>query len=130
MLRSRTTQSTLIGCLAALASFCALNALAGDNYSIVAQSTRSSAATGRRPLAERITAANLPIIAQSTGAVTAARTDEPLPQENIAVAPVRVEEMDAAVTPPAPSSTASRLQATAKAWWRAATGSRSDTVTR
>ena len=62
MFRSRMAEAALIGCLAALASFCALSARAGETYSIVAQSSRSSATTGRRPLAERISAANLPII--------------------------------------------------------------------
>ncbi len=52
----------LIGVLAALASFCGLKAFGGQPYSIVAQSTKETAATGRRPLAQRITAANLPVV--------------------------------------------------------------------
>ena len=77
MFRSRLAEASLIGCLTALASFCAFNARGGETYSIVAQSTRSSAATGRRPLAERITAANLPIITQTAAAPAA--TSQPGP---------------------------------------------------
>ena len=82
MFHSRLAEATLIGCLTALASFCALNARAGETYSIVAQSNRSSAATGRRPLSERIAAANLPIIAATAatppqGIVHPSRQDTP-----------------------------------------------------
>jgi hypothetical protein len=118
MYRSRLAEATLIGCLTALASFCALNARAGETYSVVAQSDRSSAGTGRRPLAERIAAANLPIIAP-TAAVPAAtvptataprrpaqreataRAQETATPENMAVAAVRVDQQDdVAPTPP------------------------------
>jgi hypothetical protein len=68
MIRSRMAQAVLIGCLAALAGFCALQAGAEETYSIVAQSTPASAGTGRRPVAERIAAANLPIITRSDAA--------------------------------------------------------------
>jgi len=115
MSRSRLAEATLIGCLAALASFCALNARAEETYSIVAQSTRSSAATGCRPLSERIAAANLPLITQSTAtaaAVPRETTPEKAPTpvkvapetENMAVAAVRVDhETDASAVPPPPS---------------------------
>ena len=116
MFHSRLAEATLIGCLTALASFCALNARAGETYSIVAQSTRSSAATGRRPLSERIAAANLPIITQTTATAeraparenAAARAEAPATSENMAVAAVRVDQdieqetkaPQPAVTPP------------------------------
>ena len=132
MFRSRTMQASLIGCLAALASFCALNARGADNYSIVAQSSRSSAATGRRPLAERIAAANLPIIVQGAQASPVARNSEQPAQENVAVAAVPVDALvdsAAEATSSKPQDVMSRVQDTAKAFWRTATGSRS-TVTR
>ncbi len=108
MFHSRLAEATLIGCLTALASFCALSARAGETYSIVAQSNRSSAATGRRPLSERIAAANLPIITQTAAAPphgtihqdTAARADT-MNTENMAVAAVRVDqEVEVAPEPP------------------------------
>jgi hypothetical protein len=114
MFRSRLAEATLIGCLTALASFCALNARAEETYAIVAQSNRSSAATGCRPLSERIAAANLPLITQSTAAATAVpreTTPEKAPAsvklapetENMAVAAVRVDhETDASAVPPPP----------------------------
>ena len=112
MFHSRLAEATLIGCLTALASFCALNARAGETYAIVAQSNQFSAATGRRPLSERIAAANLPIITQTAatppqGTVqqksrdTAARVDATAAAENMAVAAVRVDEdVEAAPAPP------------------------------
>ena len=115
MFHSRLAEATLIGCLTALASFCALNARAGETYSIVAQSNRSSAATGRRPLSERIAAANLPIIAATAatppqGIVhpsrqdTPARADATATSENMSVAAVRVdEEVVAGPGPPPPA---------------------------
>lgn len=124
MFRSRLAYATLIGFLAALASFCALESWAAETYAIVAQSTRSSAGTGRRPLAERIAAANLPIITQTAAMApaggpatshvaaprgpSAARTAVPKPvddvqQENMAVAAVRVDRPDdVAPVPPSP----------------------------
>jgi hypothetical protein len=129
MLHTRLAEATLIGCLTALASFCALNARAGENYSIVAQSTRSSAATGRRPLGERIAAANLPIITatdvspDATARLTIPRTtatpraaaipkpagrtngDAAMPAENMAVAAVRVDYPDTPPPPPSPAVT-------------------------
>jgi hypothetical protein len=112
MFHSRLAEATLIGCLTALASFCALNARAGETYSVVAQSNRFSAATGRRPLSERIAAANLPIIAEVTVTPpqatarqirtdTPARADTAAPSENMAVAAVRVDqELVVAPEPP------------------------------
>jgi hypothetical protein len=112
MFHSRLAEATLIGCLTALASFCALSARAGETYSVVAQSNRFSAATGRRPLSERIAAANLPIIAETTATApqatarqirqdTPARPDTAAPSENMAVAAVRVdEELVVAPEPP------------------------------
>ncbi len=129
MLHTRLAEATLIGCLTALASVCALNARAGENYSIVAQSTRSSAATGRRPLGERIAAANLPIITatgaspDATARLTLPRTtatpraaaipkpagrtdgDAAMPAENMAVAAVRVDYPDTPPPPPSPAVT-------------------------
>jgi hypothetical protein len=115
MCRSRLAEATLIGCLTALASFCAFNAQGGETYSIVAQSSRSSAGTGRRPLAERIAAANLPIITQSaaspprraTHQEAAGPTDRPANAENMAVAAVRVDQQEAAAPapPPRPAAT-------------------------
>ncbi len=110
MFHSRLAEATLIGCLTALASFCALNARAGETYSIVAQSNRSSAATGRRPLSERIAAANLPIITQTAatppqGIVhqgTVARGAATVTSENMAVAAVRVDQEVAAAPEPPP----------------------------
>lgn len=61
MVRTRIHEASLIGLLAALATFCALEARGGQPYSIVGQSGPETAATGRRPLAERIKAANRPI---------------------------------------------------------------------
>ena len=113
MFHSRLAEATLIGCLTALASFCALNARAGETYAIVAQSNQFSAATGRRPLSERIAAANLPIITQTAatppqGTIaqkrqdTPARVDTTAASENMAVAAVRVDEdVEVAPAPPA-----------------------------
>lgn len=108
MFHPRLAEAALIGCLTALASFCALNARAGETYSIVAQSNRSSAATGRRPLSERIAAANLPIITQTAAtpprgtlhAEAEPRAEATASMENMAVAAVQVDE--AAETAPEP----------------------------
>lgn len=67
MLRTASMQALLIAVLTALASFCALKASAGQpaaprRYSIVAQSSKATAATGRRPLSQRIAASNLPLL--------------------------------------------------------------------
>lgn len=119
MNRSRLAEATLIGCLTALAIFCAGRAHGGETYSIVAQSNRATAATGRRPLAERISAANLPIIAQSTSSRVPAAiepTEAAHPEahaatartgngENMAVAAVRVDQPEASVPPPRPAAT-------------------------
>jgi len=116
MFHSRLAEATLIGCLTALASFCALNARAGETYSIVAQSNRSSAATGCRPLSERIAAANLPIITHSAamppqGTIvqssegTASRPQPSANNENMAVAAVRVDHEVEAAPAPKPSAT-------------------------
>ncbi len=114
MFHSRLAEATLIGCLTALASFCALNARAGETYSIVAQSNQFSAATGRRPLSERIAAANLPIITQTAATppqgtihqksqdTPATRVDATAASENMAVAAVRVDQdVEVAPAPPA-----------------------------
>ena len=114
MFHSRLAEATLIGCLTALASFCALNARAGETYSVVAQSNRSSAATGRRPLSERIAASNLPIITPTVAATLPdkagpnAPTPEPVtaPDEDMAVPAVRVDHVVEAgpVPPPRPAA--------------------------
>jgi hypothetical protein len=66
MVRTTFNEAFLIGLLTALASFCALKASAEQPaaraYSVVAQSNKSTAATGRRPLGQRIAASNLPIL--------------------------------------------------------------------
>ena len=67
MLRSASMQALLIAVLTALASFCAFKASAGQpaaprRYSIVAQSSKATAATGRRPISQRIAASNLPLL--------------------------------------------------------------------
>jgi hypothetical protein len=119
MFRSRLAEATLIGCLTALASFCAFNAQGSENYSIVAQSSRSSAATGRRPLAERIAASNLPIITRTAASSPAIPPRGPVRQdtggaaegaantENMAVSAVRVDQQEtiAPAPPPRPAAT-------------------------
>lgn len=67
MPRTASIQALLIAVLTALASFCALKASAGQpaaprRYSIVAQSSKATAATGRRPISQRIAASNLPLL--------------------------------------------------------------------
>ena len=134
MFHSRAVQATLVGCLATLASFCALQARGDETYSIVAQSNRFSAATGRRPLAERIAAANLPISVQATDTAPLARTAAPEPPENVAVAAVAIDEKElqaaAAAAAAHPDEKTFSPQAAVRALWKAATGSRSGTVTR
>lgn len=113
MFQPRLAEAALIGCLTALASFCALNARAGETYSIVAQSNRSSAATGRRPLSERIAAANLPIITHTAAtpprgtlhAGAGVRTEATASMENMAVAAVRVDEAAEIAPEPPPRPT-------------------------
>jgi len=61
MSRSITFEAAVVGTLAALASLCALNASATEPYAVVAQSTRETAATGRRPLSARIASGSLPL---------------------------------------------------------------------
>lgn len=61
MVRTRTHEAAVVGVLAALATFCALEARGGQPYSVVGQSTAKTASTGKRPIAERIKAANRPI---------------------------------------------------------------------
>ena len=62
---SRQLEACLIAVLAAGACFSALSAFGEQSYSVVAQSNTASAATGRRPLAERIVAANQPALERS-----------------------------------------------------------------
>jgi len=132
MFHSRLAEATLIGSLTALASFCALNARAGETYSIVAQSDRSSAATGRRPLSERIAAGNLPIITQSAAMPSqetvvqsprkvAARAEPPANAENMAVAAVRVDQEVEAAPAPKPSATPPVLWPFGTKWTATAT---------
>ena len=61
MVRIRSREATIVGLLALFAAPCAVETLAGQPYSVVGQSTAQTAATGRRPIAERIKAANRPI---------------------------------------------------------------------
>lgn len=58
---SRGAEAVVVGVLAALASLCALQASGEEAYSVVAQSTAATAATGRRPLSTRIVSGNLPL---------------------------------------------------------------------
>lgn len=121
MLRSRLTEAAVVGCLAAAASFCALCARAAETYSIVAQSTAASAATGRRPIGERIAAANVPLITRSAEADAGVVADAaapgssrwdapavpaaPYPDENLAVAAVSADRLRAdEPQPPKPES--------------------------
>ena len=134
MFRSRMAEATLVGCLAALAGFCAIQAHGGEAYSVVAQSSRSSAATGQRPLAERIASANLPIIVKTaanvpTGTFAADST------ENMAVAAVPASP----ATSPKASRTAAvpqrpardgRRQTTARSSGKAPSSSSPGSVTR
>jgi hypothetical protein len=122
MLHSRSLEAAVIGSLAALATFCALSARAGDTYSIVAQSSHATAATGRRPLAERIAAANLPIIVQTAATTPEAPAAEedaenrPIPPVALASAAAGDESAhaaSAAADPPrAASAKAARAQPT------------------
>lgn len=121
MLRSRSLEAAVIGCLAALATFCALSARAADTYSVVAQSSRATAATGRRPLAERIAAANLPIVAQSgaTATATAAVAVAAPPNtvedgENRSIPPVAVASAEAAAARADAEPAAAAAEAAAK----------------
>jgi len=61
MVRTRSHEASLVALLAGLAAFCALEAQGGQPYTVVGQSSKETAATGRRPLGERIKAANRPI---------------------------------------------------------------------
>ncbi len=65
MVRIRSFEAPLVGLLAALATFCALEARGDQPYSVVGQSSSATAATNRRPIAERIKAANRPIVLSS-----------------------------------------------------------------
>lgn len=61
MVRTRIHEAAVVGVLSALATFCALEARGGQPSTVVGQSTAKTASTGKRPLAERIKAANRPI---------------------------------------------------------------------
>lgn len=61
MVRIRSREATIVGLLTLFAAPCAVETHAGQPYSVVGQSTAQTAATGRRPIAERIKAANRPI---------------------------------------------------------------------
>lgn len=100
MARSTTFEAAVVGLLAALASLCALHASGAETYSIVAQSTAATAATGRRPLSARIASGRLPLrplssapaaAAPATAADTAASAREAVLQ--------RVKQVLAARTP-------------------------------
>jgi hypothetical protein len=60
MIRSTAFEAAVVGGLAALASFCALHASGEEPYSVVAQSTKATAGTARRPLSSRIASSRLP----------------------------------------------------------------------
>ena len=106
MVRTRSHEAPLVGLLAALAAFCALEACGGQPYSIVGQSNAETAATGRRPLAERIKAANRPIriaaeaeLAPDRGLIPAlSRGVEFAPELEWAPPPVVVEMPDGVPT--------------------------------
>ena len=61
MVRIRTREASLAGILAALAALGQIGSVHAQTYSVVGQSSTKTAATGRRPIAERIKAANRPI---------------------------------------------------------------------
>jgi hypothetical protein len=84
MHRTRHAEACLIGLLAALATFCALQAGAAETHSIVAQSDQTTAGTGRRPLSQRIAAAALPI--QIDSSAQPRDGDPPSPETPIAAA--------------------------------------------
>jgi hypothetical protein len=84
MHRTRHAEACLIGLLAALATFCALQAGAAETHSIVAQSDQTTAGTGRRPLSQRIAAAALPI--QIDSSMQPRDGDPPSPETPIAAA--------------------------------------------
>ena len=97
MLRTPSAQACLIGLLAALTTFCAFHACgaeppaASQSYSIVAQSDSTSAATGRRPVAQRIARANLPLVTPSAPLSHAECSEHGCPVPGLkSVAPIRV----------------------------------------
>lgn len=61
MVRIRSRETSLVGILAALAVLGQIGSAPAQTYSVVGQSSSKTAATGRRPIAERIKAANRPI---------------------------------------------------------------------
>ncbi len=61
MVRTRSHEASVVQLLAALATFLSIEARADQPYAVVVQSTSATAGTGRRPIAERIKAANLPV---------------------------------------------------------------------
>lgn len=78
MVRSTAFEASVIGLLAALASFCALQASGEDSYTVVAQSTPATAGGGRRPLSARIVSGRLPlrpIVPAAAGAPEATAAD-------------------------------------------------------
>jgi hypothetical protein len=99
MLRTASSQAWLIGLLATMASFCALNAFGEQPYSVVAQSTKATAATGRKPIAQRLAASNLPVRPQSANACS----EKGCPAPGSAPMPALLTKTDAAPAPePAP----------------------------
>jgi len=119
MPRTTNSQALLIGLLATLASFCALHAFGEQPYSIVAQSNSSTAATGRKPLGQRIAAANLPLVVparQAASSIPSAGTPAggDLPESattaaessstSVVVAEESVPEESAVVEEPAPET--------------------------
>lgn len=61
MVRNRSRETSLVGILAALAALGQIGSATAQTYSVVGQSSVKTAATGRRPIADRIKAANRPI---------------------------------------------------------------------
>lgn len=61
MVRNRSHETSLVGILAALAALGQIGSAPAQTYSVVGQSSVKTAATGRRPIADRIKAANRPI---------------------------------------------------------------------
>jgi len=61
MARTRSHEASVVQLLAALATFLSIEARADQPHTVVVQSTSATVGTGKRPIAERIKSANLPV---------------------------------------------------------------------
>lgn len=113
MFRTTRQAGMLVGALAVLAGVCSTPARSADHplretHSIVAQSTKATAGTGRRPISERIAASNLPLRTPTPPdcAQNAVHDERSIEEPAAATSPeAAVVEPDAAV-PPAPAAVA------------------------